>query len=64
MEINVSLENIRVVCDALRNTKNHLEWQFQYGIPNGKVNFDKKEIIQNQLAEVREALRVFEYYEE
>ena len=64
MEINVSMENIRVVCDALRSTKNHLEWQLEYGIPNGKVNFDRKEIIQNQLAEVREALRVFEYYED
>lgn len=64
MEINVSMENIRVVCDALRNTKNHLEWQLQYGIPNGKVSFDRKEIIQNQLAEVTEALRVFEYYED
>ena len=64
MEINVSMENIRVVCDALRSTKNHLEWQLKYGIPNGKVSFDRKEIIQNQLAEVTEALRVFEYYEE
>ena len=64
MEINVSMENIRVACDALGNIEDYLEYQLQYGISNGKVSFDRKEIIQNQLAEVREALRVFEYYKD
>ena len=64
MEINVSMENIRVACDVLGRTEDYLEYQLQYGIPNGKVSFDRKEIIQNRLAEVREALRVFEYYKD
>ena len=64
MDINVSMENIRVVCDALGSIEDYLEYQLQYGIPNGKVSFDRKEIIQNQLAKVREASRVFEYYKD
>ena len=64
MDINVSMENIRVACDALGSIEDYLEYQLQYGIPNGKVSFDRKEIIQNQLAKVREALRVFEYYKD
>lgn len=60
MEINLSYETINTACNALRSSKHHLEYQLKYGIPNGKVNFDKKEIIQYQLAEVNDALAVFE----
>jgi len=60
MNINLSNEVINTVLNSLDSTKKHLEWQLNFGIPCGKVNFDKKEIIQNNLADVNEALQVFE----
>ena len=60
MEINLSEKVINTACNSLRSSKHHLEYQLKYGIPNGKVSFDKKEIIQYQLADVKEALQVFE----
>lgn len=64
MEINLSCGVINTVLDSLDSTKRHLEWQLNYGIPCGKVSFDRKEIIQIQLANVNEAIQVFEELEE
>lgn len=61
MEIKVSSEVINTVCNSLRASKHSLEWQLT-SIQNGKVNPNKKAIIEYQLAEVKEALRVFEYF--
>ena len=60
MEINLSNETINTVYNSLKDSKRSLERQLYYGIPYGKVHFDKKEIIQNQLADVNDALQVFE----
>lgn len=60
MIINLSNEVINTVCISLNDSRRHLEWQLNHGIPCGKVNLDKKEIIQNNLADVNEALQVFE----
>lgn len=63
MEVIVSNEVIKTVCNALRSSKQHLKWQLEVSMPNGKVNKNKKEIIEYQLAEVEEALSVFEKWE-
>lgn len=64
MEINLSRGVIYTVLDSLDSTKRHLEWQLNYGIPCGKVSFDRKEIIQIKLAYVNEAMHVFEELKE
>ena len=64
MVINLSEEVINTVCNSLRDSKRILEYQLDYGIPNGKVNISRKEIIQNQLADVNDALSTFEELEE
>ena len=56
MEINLSNETINTVYNSLRNSKQELKWQLK----NEKVNPNKKEIIKHQLAEVEDALAVFE----
>ena len=60
MEINLSSEVINTVCNSLRASKHSLEHQLSVGLPNKKVNPNKREIIEHQLAEVEEALVVFE----
>lgn len=60
MEVVVSNEVINTVCNSLRASKHSLEWQLTVSIPNGKVNPNKKDVIEHQLDEVEEALRVFE----
>ena len=60
MEINLSDEVIATVYNSLRSSKDHLKWQLEVSLPNGKVNPNKKEIIEHQLAEVEDALSVFE----
>ena len=56
MEINLSNETINTVYNSLKNSKQELKWQLK----NEKVNPNKKEIIKYQLAEVEDALAVFE----
>ena len=56
MEINLSNETINTVYNSLRCSKQELKWQLK----NEKVNPNKKEIIEHQLAEVEDALAVFE----
>lgn len=60
MEINLSEEVINTVCNSLRSSKQGLKSQLEYGIPNKKVNPNRKEIIEHQLEEVEDALAVFE----
>ena len=60
MEINLSYETVKTAYNALRNSKQGLKWQLEVSLPNGKVNPNRKEIIECQLAEVEDALAVFE----
>lgn len=56
MEINLSEETIQTVYNSLRSSKQNLKRQLN--INNQKDN--KKDIIKYQLAEVEDALAVFE----
>ena len=60
MEINLSMETINTVCSALRNKQHGLKWWLEVKLPNGKANPDKKEEMKQKLAEVEDALAVFE----
>lgn len=60
MEINLSSETINTVYNSLRSSKQSLKFQLEVSLPNGKVNPNKKEIIEHQLKEVEDALLVFE----
>ena len=60
MDINLSAEVIETVYNSLRNSKQGLKWQLEVSLPNGKVNLNRKEIIEHQLEEVEYALDVFE----
>lgn len=60
MEINLSNETIKTAYNALRSSKHGLKWDLEVRIPNGKMNPNKKEIVEHQLAEVEDALQVFE----
>lgn len=60
MEINLSKETINTVYEALSNKKHSLKWWLEVSLPNGKVNPDKKEEMEQKLAEVEKALQVFE----
>ena len=58
MNIQVSQEVIDTVCNSLRASKQSLRNQLR-----NTAEGNKKEIIEHQLADVEEALRVFEYLE-
>ena len=60
MEINLSVETIKTVYNSLRSSKQTLKRQLEVSIPNRKMNPNKKEIVEYQLAEVEDALAVFE----
>jgi LPS O-antigen subunit length determinant protein (WzzB/FepE family) len=57
MDIKIKQEVIDTVCNSLRASKQSLRNQLRTAEGN------KKEIIEHQLAEVEEALKVFEYLE-
>lgn len=59
MEIKVTQEVVDTVCNSLRASKQSLRNQLR----NETLPKNKKEIIEYQLADVTEALRVFEYFE-
>ncbi|MBQ9700362.1 MAG: hypothetical protein IJV71_07045 [Lachnospiraceae bacterium] len=59
MEIKVTQEVVDTVCNSLRASKQSLRNQLR----NETLLKNKKEIIEHQLADVEEALRVFEYFE-
>lgn len=63
MEIVVSNEVINTVCNSLRASKQSLRNQL-IGLTEGRYKKGKKEIFEHQLADVEEALRVFEYFED
>lgn len=60
MEINLSKETINTVYEVLNSKRHSLKWWLEVSLPNGKVNPDKKEEIEQKLTEVNEALQVFE----
>ena len=60
MEINLSMETINTIYETLKNTRHSLKWWLEVSLPNGKVNPDKKEEMEQKLAEVEDALAVFE----
>lgn len=60
MEINLSKETINTVYEVLSSKKHSLKWWLEVSLPNGKVNPDKKEEMEQKLTEVEKALQVFE----
>ena len=58
--MNISPEVIKTACKSLRDSREHMKWQLTVSLPNGKLNPDRKEIIERQLEEVEQALYVFE----
>ena len=58
--MNISSEVIKTACKSLRESQEHMKWQLTVSLPNGKLNPDRKEIIERQLEEVEKALHVFE----
>ena len=58
--MELSYEVIQTACNSLRDSKHALKWQLEVSLPNGKVNPNRKEIIEHQLVEVEHALSVFE----
>jgi hypothetical protein len=58
MEIQISQEVIDTVLNSLRASRQSLRNQLRNAATD-----NKKEIIEHQLADVEEALRVFEYFE-
>ena len=63
MEVIVSNKVINTVCNSLRASKQSLRNQLS-GLSNGMYKRGKKEILESQLADVEEALRVFEHFED
>ena len=59
MDIKIKQEVIDTVCNSLRASKQSLRNQLR----NAAEDSNKKEIITHQLADVEEALQVFEYLE-
>ena len=58
MEVTVSSEVINTVCNSLRASRQSLRSQL-IGLSEGRYKKGKKEILEHQLADVEEALRVF-----
>jgi hypothetical protein len=58
MDIKIKQEVIDTVCNSLRASKQSLRNQLR-----NVATDNKKEIIEHQLADVEEALKVFEYLE-
>jgi hypothetical protein len=59
MEIQINQEVIDTVCNSLRASKQSLRNQLRYE----SLAQNKKNILEHQLADVEEALKVFEYLE-
>lgn len=57
MEINLSKEVIETVYNSLRDSRHSLKWQVE---TTTKITPNRKEIAKHQLAEVEDALTVFE----
>lgn len=59
MQINLSEETIKTVCRALRNDKNNLQGMLRR-IEVRTASKEKEEEFKRKLAEVEDALQVFE----
>ncbi len=62
MEIQISQDVLDTVCNSLRASKQSLRNQLAR-LDEGAYKKGKREILEHQLADVEEALRVFEYLE-
>jgi hypothetical protein len=62
MEIKIRQEVIDTVCNSLRASQQSLRNQLR-SCDEGRSKRGKKEILEHQLADVEEALRVFEHLE-
>jgi hypothetical protein len=62
MDIKIKQEVIDTVCNSLRASRQSLRNQLR-SCEEGRSKRGKKEILEHQLADVEEALRVFEYLE-
>lgn len=60
MNITLTENAVSIACHSLRETRRHLKWQLEVSIPSGKVNHEKKAIIEHQLSEVESALEQFD----
>lgn len=58
--MTISPEVIKTACKSLRDSREHMKWQLMVSLPNGKIDPNRKEIIEQQLEEVEQALYVFE----
>ena len=63
MEIQINQEVIDTVCNSLRASRQSLRNQLR-SCEEGMSKRGKKEILEHQLADVEEALRVFEHFED
>ena len=59
MQINLSEETIKTVCRALRSKKNTLEGMLRR-VEVGTASKEKEKEFKSELAEVEDALQVFE----
>ena len=59
MEIQIDQEVIDTVCNSLRASR----WSLRQQLAKVEVGSNEEEIRKHQLADVEEALRVFEYLE-
>lgn len=59
MQINLSDETINIVCRALRSEMNGLKGMLRR-VEVGTAAREKEEVFKQQLAEVEEALQIFE----
>ena len=59
MQINLSEDTIKTVCKSLRSEKNTLQGMLRR-IECGTASKEKEEVFKNHLAEVEDALQVFE----
>ena len=59
MQINLSEETIKIVCRALRSDRNTLQSMLRR-VEVGTAAKEKEEEFKSQLAEVEDALQVFE----
>lgn len=60
MQINLSEETIKTVKRVLKSEQKSILWCLEVSLPNGKVNPNKKEEMEQRLLEVEDALQVFE----
>jgi hypothetical protein len=61
MQVNLSEETIKTVCRALRSEKNNLQGMLRR-IEVGTASKEKEEVFKSHLAEVEDALQVFEEF--